>query len=243
MEMEKDHHWSRNRVGTLLIVAAVLPAVACSPDHHLAEYDFTGGSLAVVAIAPPRAEVFSDMDLRVDRSDPLGTVLRAGTEIAREMSLEDFRLRLDSAANRVDVSGRMADRTLGDAARYLRARPVESASDADFELELRIRRYGIRADGWRSGAYFSLEGDMLLLDGATGRIIWRTNVRASDPVRPGAVDSDSPALTNVVTAVALSRMSTGEIEQALVSLADFSADALGRAFARALDEAREAREG
>lgn len=233
----------RSRAATVLALAGiVLLAAACSNKQRLGEYDYRGRTLGLVTIAPPHPEVLTGMDVHVDVDNPIGTLIRAGAEIAREASAADARARLDSAAATVDVDERMGERVLQSVARHLRARPVEgsdgSARAVDYELEIRIRRYGIVADSWTSGAYFRIEGEMMLLDGETGRRIWETDVRATDPVRHSSIGVGDRSVTNVVTALSLSQMSVEEIERALEGLADFAADHLVREFAEALDDAR-----
>ncbi|HEX6941094.1 MAG TPA: hypothetical protein VF158_16875 [Longimicrobiales bacterium] len=217
---------------------AALAVAACGPKNHLHEYDFRGRNLAVTTIAPPYPEIDAGSDLSVDREKPLESLLRVSSEIVRESEAEKLRARLDSAAAAVDVGERMAARVHQNAARYLRARPVDDGGTADFELEVRIERYGIVASSWTSGAYFNVEGDVLLLDGTTGRIIWDTHVWAHDPVRATAIGADERAIDNVVTAIALARMSAEQVERAFVTLADYAADAVLRQFAEDLDEAR-----
>ncbi|MFW6079805.1 MAG: hypothetical protein ACODAE_09295, partial [Gemmatimonadota bacterium] len=152
-----------SRLGTVAPgVAGVLAATTllllpllggCSNKQRLAEYDYRGRTLGLVTIAPAHPELLTGMDIDIDTDNPLGTLIRAGAEIARETSAADTRARLDSAARTVEVSDRMGGRVLGDVSRYLRTRPVEDletgAREAvDFELEIRVDRYGIVADSW-----------------------------------------------------------------------------------------------
>lgn len=229
--------------GATAVAAFTAAALAAcgGPKHRLHEYDFRGRSIAVATIAPPHPEIVADSDLDVDRENPLGSLLRVGSEIVRESEARRLQARMDSAAAAVDVSGRMGRRVLQNAARYLRAEPVEDGRAGDFELEVRVKRYGIVAASWTSGAYFNFEGDVILLDGRTGRIIWDTRVWARDPVRATALGSDERAIDNVVTAIALARMSAQEVERAFESLADYAADAVLRRFSNDLDDARRRR--
>lgn len=217
-----------------------LPALgACGPNHHLAEHDFRDATVAMVAVPAPRPEVFSDLDLRVDPTDLLGTAIRVGTGLAREATLDGFRARVDSAADNVEIPGRIGERTLDGTLRYLRGTPMEEDGRADYEFELRIETYGFVADSWNSGARLDLEGDLLFLDGATGRIVWSTHVTATNPVRSTSVRSNSSSVADVATAITLHEMTREEIEEEMEVLADVAADALIRQFGEDLDEARE----
>ncbi|MEJ2217008.1 MAG: hypothetical protein P8099_10375 [Gemmatimonadota bacterium] len=223
----------------LVVLAGAMSTLsACSNNQRLAQYDFRNRTLGVATIAPPYPEVLSEMHLGVDTKNPVLSLLKAGAEVAREVSVRDFETRLDSAAKNVDVSGRMGDRVLKNGARQLRAVPVPDTSHPDYELEIRVRHYGITASSWASAAYFMIDADLRLLDGATGRRIWKARVRATEPVRSTSVDVDSRydrSVGNVITAVTLARMSTDEIQRALETLADFAADHLVGKLADALD--------
>lgn len=113
-----------------VVAVAALVSTSCGGSkHRLAEYDFRGRTLAVVTIAPPYPEVLSSTSLDPKTDNPVEAILRVGSEIAREASARRVRARLDSAAKAVDVSGRMGDRALRNAARHLRATPVAEAGD------------------------------------------------------------------------------------------------------------------
>ncbi|HEX7090542.1 MAG TPA: hypothetical protein VF192_10450 [Longimicrobiales bacterium] len=235
MSRARPHRLARS---ASLIALAVLTLSACSNKQRLGEYDFRGRTLAVVTIAPPHPDVFSGASLgRVDPDDAVGLLLRAGTEAVREVSAYRVREKLERAAREVDVSGRMSARVLENGARHLRARPVADPRP-DYELEVRVRRYGIVAASWTEDAYFSIDAVVTLLDGATGRRIWRTDVYAHDPVLATVVGVGDRSVTNVLTAARLAALSEEEIRRAFESLADFAADAVVAELARALDDAR-----
>lgn len=220
--------------------AAVLLIVllaACSSKQRLGEYDYRGRSLAVVSIAPAYPEVLGGAALRVDTDRPIAALLRVGSEVVREVQKHQIRPRLDSAAVRVDVEQRLSERLLDNAARHLRAAPAAEARTADYELEVRIRRYGIVASAWSAPAYFLIDADMTLLDGATGRRIWRGRVQQRDVVRPYAA-TGSRTVSNTVSAVALASMSVDDISRQLENLADYAANSMSTYFARSLDQAR-----
>lgn len=228
----------RNLASIASLAVCALALAGCGAKHRLGEYDFRGSTLAVVTIAPPHPEVLSGSNFETEGGGtPLQTVLRVSSEIAREASFRQFRARLDSAATSVDVSRRLSDRALQNASRHLRATPVTGSQTGDHELEIRIRRYGIVANSWTTTAYFSIDAEVLLLDGATGRRIWSTRVQGRDPVGSNA-GIDDRSVGNVVTALSLANMSTSEIERALESLADYAADRVVEKLARALDDVR-----
>lgn len=222
----------------VIMAGTALVASNCSNKQRLGQYEYGGRTLALVTVGPPHPEVFQDLALYLDWDNPMVTAISVGSEVAREVQANRIRARLDSAAMRMNVSERMADRTLGNAARHLRVTPAEEGASADYELEVRVRRYGIVASSWGEAAHFMVDVDMILLDGATGRRIWKTRVRERDAIMPAVLAIAGRPVTNVVTAIQLATMSTAEIERALESLADYAADRMLDKFARALDDVR-----
>lgn len=218
------------------VSSSMLLAFSCSGKQRLGRYDFRDQTLAVVSIAPAYPGLVTGTEVDFGAGS-VGEVLRAGSEIAREVEAQRLRSRMIQAAGNVGVEARMAERTLQGAARHLRARPVADARGADFELEIRIREYGLVATSWTSNAYFRIDADMILLDGATGRRIWRTRVNQRDPVTP-MVAGGERTISNVITAAALSMMTTEQVERTLQSLADHSADRMVAQLARSLDAVR-----
>lgn len=229
---------ARHGLHTVLVLYCVsLVTVACSSKQRLGQYDFRGRSLGIVTLGPAHPEVLSGLSVRIDADNPAETLVRVGSEIAREVQAQRVRPRLAAAAASVDVRSRMGERTVQHAARHLRATPATGTA-VDYELEVRIRRYGIVAASWTAPAYFLIDAEMLLLDGATGRRIWKSRVRQRDPVQPYALSGGDRRVTNTVTAIALANMSTSELERSLELLADYAADRLVANLVRGLDSAR-----
>ncbi|MGH7445011.1 MAG: hypothetical protein ACREKM_09050 [Longimicrobiales bacterium] len=229
---------SRSGQSALLVLLGFGMFAGCSNKQRLGQYDFRNRTLAVATVAPPHADVFSGLYLDVDRSRPIESILRVGSGVARQVAVEGARARVDSAAAEVDVGERMGARVLAGASRHLRTDPVEDGRLADYELEIRVERYGIVASSWSSQAYFQIDADLWLLDGATGRRIWKTDVHATDRVSPSIVGPDARAVSGVVTAWAIANMSAAEIQVVLEGLSDFAADFLVDELAHSLDDAR-----
>lgn len=225
--------------GVWVALAACLAIVAgCSNKQRLGQYDFRNRTLAVATVAPAHADVFSGLYLDVDRSRPIESILRVGSGVARQVAVEGARARVDSAAAAVDVGERMGARVLEGASRHLRTTPIADGRRADYELEIRVENYGIVASSWSSQAYFQIDADLWLLDGATGRRIWKSDVHATDRVSPTIVGPDARVVAGVVTAWTIANMSAAEIQVVLESLSDFAADYLVEELAHSLDDAR-----
>ena len=220
----------------LLGMAAVLSA-GCRGTGRLGEYDFRDRTLAIAWVDAPDPRVLTGPYFLDHPQNPVHLLVAAGTAIAKEVEASKARERLDSATALVDLRGRMGERTLEGAARYLRARPIESQDDADFILEVRLRRWGIDAKEWSADAHFFVDAEVHLLDGETGREVWDTHVRSRDAIAP-AISGPGHIVRDVVTAAALAGQSVEEIAQALERLADYSSDHIAEHLRDALDRVR-----
>ena len=129
-----------------VVCAAVMLLSGCGNKHYLAEYEFSEKTLALVYIEPPAPELLHGW-LHVDADDnPIQAVVRAGAGVAKEVEARRAKTRLDSAAMMVDVSTRLAERTLERAARYLGTTPVDRSAGPDYILvEHHERSFGLDA--------------------------------------------------------------------------------------------------
>ncbi|MGH7447664.1 MAG: hypothetical protein ACRELT_08890, partial [Longimicrobiales bacterium] len=208
-------------------VAAVLAwtgVSGCGTKHHLARYDYAGKTVAIVHVTPTTS------DLRLGtfsakQDDPMGVLMAAGSRLAVEVEARRVRARLDSAAARVSVGARMADRTAERATMYLGARRVPAPSSADYVLDLRVRSYGVSARSWDSAAQLYLEADVVLLDAVTGTEIWTTRVNGWDALTPRVVTAGEVP-HDIITAAGLLTVSIDDLERTLQRVVDVSADAV-----------------
>lgn len=225
---------SARRALTVLVVFA-LPA--CAGHHHLGEYTFTERSMAVVVVSPPAPGLLTGgYNLQAD--DPVGSVLRAGTKTAKDVEARRARARLDSATARVGATGDLAQRTLERTSRYLGTRPVTSANDADYLLEVRMKNFGLDARG-QSSAYLYTNAEAVLLDRRSGREIWNVSVHGTDRLTPhirGA--GDLPGAGNIIAASSLATMSVADFEDALQQLAELSSNVVADELRSALRDVR-----
>jgi hypothetical protein len=210
--------------GCAAALLLVLGVSGCGARHHLGRYDFAGRTVAIVHVTP------TSSDLRMgtysaDEDDAVGALISAGSRLAVEVEGRRVRARLDSAAARVSVGTRMADRTAERATMYLGARRVPAPSSADFVLDLRVRSYGVSARSWQSAARVYLVADVVLLDAATGVEIWTTRVNGWDAITP-RVASAGEVPRDIITAAGLLTVSVDDLERTLQRVVDVSADAV-----------------
>lgn len=205
-------------------LVGVLGTSGCGARHHLGRYDFAGRTVAIVHVTPTSGDLRMG-SFSAERGDPVGALVAAGSRLAVEVEARRVRARLDSAAARVVVGTRMADRTAERATMYLGARRVPAPSSADYVLDLRVRSYGVSARDWQSAAQLYLEADVVLLDAATGVEIWTTRVNGWDAITPRVASSGSVP-RDIVTAAGLLTVSVEDLERTLQRVVDVSADAV-----------------
>lgn len=219
-------------IGGLLIIAA-----GCGRKHHLAQYQFADKSLALSFIDPPQPELRSGWyDLRPS-SNPITTVMRAGGGVAKEIEARKASVRLDSASRRIDIPARLAQRTLDRTALYLGARPVQSVADADYVIEINMRRFGIDARSSHA-AYLYTRAEAVLLDRRTGREIWSVDIHGSDRMTAWVIGTRTVP-SSIFTAVGLHHVSTDDFQQALEQLVTSSSNAITNQLRDKLREVRD----
>jgi len=219
----RRHHEAFRTVRTAII--GVLVAVAgCGPSHHLAQYQFSDRTLALVFLEPPSPELRTGFyDLR-PTTNPIQVVMQVGGGVAKEIEARRATARLDSAVRHIDIPARLAQRTLERTSRYLGTRPVTSTADADYILEVNMRRFGIDARS-SSAVYLYTRAEAVLIDRKSGREIWSVDVHANDRLTPW-VPRVYPIPGSIITAVTISTVSVADLQEALDQLITSSSNAI-----------------
>ena len=232
-------HPEASRFIKTLTVAAVVVVAGCGRKHYLAEYQFSDKALALSFIEPPSPELMTGVyDLRVSRN-PVTMAARVGGGVAKEIEARKASARFDSAAARVDIPALLAQRTLERTALYLGARPVQSTSEADFVLEISMRRFGIDARSSHA-AYLFTRAEAVLIDRRTGREIWSVDIRGSDRMTPFIIGTrDIPS--SIFTAATIHNISVPEFQEALQQLTVSSSNAITNQLRDKLRDVRKSR--
>jgi hypothetical protein len=217
------------------ILAAALALSGCASTGALGEYRFRGASLASHMRSPPEPRVFADYPIRIDRGDPVGSVISVGSSIAKAAGVRAAEEHLQRALAAVDIPEEVRLSTLEECADVLDCDAIERGRSADFVLELEIREYGIDATSWNAQAELRVDILAVLTDGAEGRDIWRARVSEQAPLTPALFGLGS-SVGNIVTAATLADLSEDEIGRGLMRLvrrvATRVADRLARDFGR-----------
>jgi hypothetical protein len=220
----RRHPEASTNLSRLLTCGLLIAAVGCGPRHYLAEYQFSDKALALSFTEPPAPELRTGLyDLGVSKN-PVVMAARVGGGVAKEIEARKASARLDSAAARVDIPGRLAQRTLERAALYLGARPVQSTSEADYVIEVNMRRFGIDARS-SNAAYLFTRAEAVLIDRRTGREIWSVEITGSDRMTPFVIGTrEIPS--SIFTAATIHNISVAEFQGALDELVVSSSNAI-----------------
>lgn len=234
--MTSPHRVPVAPLGAFLVLATTLGLGGCASAGRLAEYSFEGRDLAVVTTTPPRPTIDTpeEFDTEGGEGGLLGAVIRIGAELARDYEAWKAGPKLERAADMADVPGRLSERVLERSAGILRAEPVDRVQEADFEMVVVVRDYGIDFSDWDGAARWFIRAEVTLND-AEGARIWRTEVDEKDDVREG---TPSGAVGDILTARALADMTEEEMAEALQGLAEYSAERIARKLRDGLEKAR-----
>ena len=222
------------RAPALLSIAIVGFFAACGTKHHLAEHTFSNRSISLVYDEPPAPQLLTGWHELKPTDDPAEAILRVGGGIFNEIEGRRASARLDSASAGVDIANRLAHHTLDRASRYLGARAVSSSSEADYLLEVHMRRFGLDVRG-QSAAYLFTDAEAVLLDRRTGMEIWSSAVRGTSRLTP-FVGAQTGA--GIITAGTLSTVSVQDFQLALDQLVGFSSMLITDELRGALREVR-----
>jgi len=209
-------------VRRIAVAVAVLLTAGCGGRQHLADYQFSNRTLAVVYVEPPSPQLLHGYGDISGAQTALQTVMRAGGGVAKEVVARRATARLDSAADRADVPGHLAQRTLERASRYLGTRAVTTPDGADFVLEITMRSFGIDARS-STATYLFTHAEAVLLDRDTGREIWSVKVRGSERLTPLVHGTDNIP-SSVISAGTLSTVSVRDFQDALEQLVTYSSN-------------------
>lgn len=214
-----------------LFVLLFFFSIGCS-SNRLKEYDFRDRTVSIMAAIPPAPQVFTDRYYdyasSYSRPHPAVVVARVGTAIAKEIQAEKAEARLDSALQQLDVSERIAKRTLVNAAKHLGYRPVSGVSKSDYIMDLRVRRYGINASNWNGAASLLIQGSVRMIDPNTHRQIWKKEISFSERLTGRMLGFGGTAVGSIVTTRQLARLSVPELKNGFESLSDFAADRIAQ---------------
>ena len=210
----------KSTVLTVIILSILI--FACS-SNKLHEYDYDNYTAAAYMAIPPHPVVFTESWVGVDTSDPVGAIIKIGTTIAKDVEAGKAQEKMERAMKQVDVSEIIRQRTLAQCSKFMHYRPIRNEERADYVFDLEIRKYGIDANSWSSRTYFKIEAKVVLRHNKSGIQIWKKKIKEDRPISPAIFGLGSSA-DNVLTALALSKLTVEEIATGFEHLAKYTAD-------------------
>lgn len=213
----------QNRIhfSSIAIILLTLMLVNCS-TNRLHEYEFKNTTAAADMLIPPRAQVFSDSFFYTD-GDPVSTVLRIGTTIAKSIEAGKAQKKLDRAMNEVDIPEEIRIQTLEQSAEYLHFQPVDEPADADFVFIMKIDHYGIEASSWAAAVHFKIDINVRLVDNAKHLKIWEKTIKERMVVS-SSIFGLHDSIGDVITASVLSDLTEEEMIEGFTHLGQYAAD-------------------
>lgn len=229
-----------NREGTMkkvfLLVFCCSFLFSCS-SNKLHQYQYEDRTAAAHMAYPPHPEVFTESWVGINPDDPVGTIINLGTTVAKDVQAAKAQAKMEQALEQVDVSEIIRRRTLAQCSKFMHYRPIDSEQRADYVFDLEIRKYGIDANSWTSRTSFKIEARVVLRHNRSGIQIWKKKIKEDRPISPsvfGLGDSGD----NVLTALALSKLTVEQIATGFDHLARYTADRIADKLRDDLAEAR-----
>jgi hypothetical protein len=210
---------------------ALVGLSACGPSHRLRDVDLSNQRVAITAAIPPhpRVQAGHPAEAGIDLYDPIGSAVRVGTSLEKRRQARRAQAKLDSVVARVDIADRIARQVLAASSERMRFSIARRPDQSDFLLDLRIYDYALIADSFEGATYFSLSGELRLIDTVQGVELWVGGIEERD-VLDATVFGLPASVGNVITGRALAALTAEEMEDGLLRLADLTADRISTRF-------------
>jgi hypothetical protein len=223
--------------GSFLLLPLALGLVSCRTVNKLDEYRVEDATMAVDMRVPPAPTFKIGYWVTLDSDHPVRTVLSIGTTIAKASEASEAEARMRQALASVDVPGILLAEASSACTTALDARREPQKQGADYLLDLDIHDYGIEADSPWQGVSLNLKLTASLFHNESGDLVWRRSIAMHQNASPAMFGFGS-IVGNIVTAAALSELSTEQLEEGFQRLAVESARSLARTMEDDLYEAR-----
>jgi hypothetical protein len=241
--MGKMRMANRGLRGPAGIAAAALVALgiaalsSCETINRLGEFDFQGHALAAQMRLPPEPTMDVHYHVKVDFSNPLGTALNVGSNIAKAANADRVEMLMRQALGVVDVPGMVRDESYSTSLSVLGAVSEENPDDAEYLLDFDIHKWGIHASSWVSAVTLRMRLTAAIYSNAEKSIVWRREInveRAATPVMFGL----DQTVGNFVTSATLAGLSEEDLMNGFDQLARDTALEVSRTLQSDLYDAR-----
>jgi len=226
------------KYGRLLVALTLMALIGCV-HTELIWRDFAGETVAIDVRIDADARVDASYYLKVDKDDPVGTVVSIGSSVAKAAQVAAAQQRMDRAIGVLDLSGTIRAELTNHLAKVERMHVVGRGEGADYLLEIEIWRYGIRANDELGGTFFEVHCHTKLYETVSNTVVWDDLSMVQSQIGPDVFGI--PAADNVLSAAMLAGLSEDDILTGLSRAAVDVAGKIGDQFSRDLRRARSRR--
>jgi hypothetical protein len=232
------HGGSRTHAAAVVLGAAcALALLSCATVNRLGEFDVEGKTLAAEMRLPPEPEMDISYHLKVDFSDPIGTAVSVGSNIAKAANAQRVDALMRGALETVDVPGIVREESYAACLTVLGTQREDDPGAADYLLDVNIHRYGIHAGSWNSAVTLRIKLTASLYHNAERAVVWRRDIDVERAATPAMFGLDSTIGTFVTTA-ALAGLSEEDLQNGFDQLARDTALSVARTLQDDLYNAR-----
>jgi len=229
---------ARRLAAAALIAAGTLSLASCATVNRLAEFDVQGRTLAVEMRTAPEPRMEVQYRITFDFSNPIGTAINWGSNIAKAANAEHVDSLMRQALEVVDVPGMVRDESYETSLTVLGAEREDDPGSAEYLMDFDIHTWGVRASSWTSAVSLRMELTASLRSNAEKTVVWRRDIDVERQATPAMFGLDS-TLSNFVSADALASLSEEDLQNGFDALARDTALAISRALQDDLDDARD----
>jgi ABC-type uncharacterized transport system auxiliary subunit len=213
------------------LVLLLAAAAGCTTVNKFDSYRVEGATVSVSMRKPPEPTLDVSYNITLDPRDQLRTALSVGTTILKAYEASEIEPLMIRALSVVDVPGIIETEAYSACLAALDARSDDRRFEADYLLDLDIRKYGIDADSPWGAVSLSVRLTARLFHNGSGELVWRRDFSVRKQASPDMFGFGEIA-GNIVSAAALANLSDQDLAKGFEQLADFTA----RSFARTLED-------
>ena len=223
--------------GTLAVAVAAVVLASCTTVNRLGEFDLQGRTMAAEMRLPPEPKMDVNYQVKIDFSNPIGTALNVGSNIAKAANANRVDSLMRDALQVVDVPGMVRDESYSTSLTVLGAQEEEDPLAADYLLDFDIHKWGIHAGSWTSAVSLRMKLTAILYSNAEKTIVWRRDIEVERDATPEMFGLDS-TIGNFVTTAALASLSEEDLQNGFDQLARDTALTISRTLQNDLYDAR-----
>lgn len=213
----------------LLLLALCLFSIGCAHQDRLHEFDTRGATLSVDAPVAPLPDVVLAQNTELDdpNNTPFENLILAAPKIINSARAELSQIRLDEAAEEIDVALLVAHGILDRSEPELGMIPTDRIGRSDFTMRVDINHHGVST---ARGLVFFLHANVALYDNHSDNRIWVRDVEITKQIK------EEGLFRNLKATKQLNDMSTDELVELLEMISDFTAEGIVNVLRESLAE-------